>query len=85
MLAFAWRGMHDGSSGCHLGVLGGSVPLRVRLHDGRARLHLKVRRHCVAIRDVKLGDGRATLTLKDGAQVPVSRTYAKAPREAGWY
>lgn len=38
-----------------------------------------------ALTDVKLGDGRATLTLKDGAQVPVSRTYAKALREAGWY
>jgi hypothetical protein len=30
-------------------------------------------------------DGRATLTLKDGAQAPVSRTYAKALREAGWF
>lgn len=38
-----------------------------------------------ALTDVRRGDGRATLTLKDGAQVPVSRTYAKALREAGWY
>lgn len=30
-------------------------------------------------------DGRATLTLKDGARAPVSRTYAKALREAGWF
>lgn len=38
-----------------------------------------------ALTDVRRGDGRATLTLKDGAQVPVSRTYARALREAGWY
>ena len=31
------------------------------------------------------GDGRATLTLKDGSQAPVSRAYAKALREAGWF
>ena len=31
------------------------------------------------------GDGRATLTLKSGAAAPVSRTYARALREAGWY
>ena len=30
------------------------------------------------------GDGRATLTLKDGAEVPVSRTYARLLRERGW-
>ena len=30
-------------------------------------------------------DGRATLLLKDGAEAPVSRTFAKALREAGWY
>ena len=38
-----------------------------------------------ALTAVRRGDGRATLTLPDGAQVPVSRTYAKALREAGWY
>lgn len=38
-----------------------------------------------AVTDARRGDGRATLTLKDGAQVPVSRAYAKALREAGWY
>ncbi|MCR5878246.1 LytTR family DNA-binding domain-containing protein [Phenylobacterium sp. J367] len=37
-----------------------------------------------AIADAKRGDGRATLTLKDGAQVPVSRTYAGELREKGW-
>ena len=37
-----------------------------------------------AITDAKRGDGRATLTLKDGAQVPVSRTYAVVLREKGW-
>ncbi|ATQ45130.1 LytTR family DNA-binding domain-containing protein [Caulobacter mirabilis] len=38
-----------------------------------------------AVADAKRGDGRATLTLTDGAQVPVSRAYAKALREAGWF
>lgn len=38
-----------------------------------------------AVSDVRRGDGRATLTLVDGAQVPVSRTYARLLREAGWY
>lgn len=37
-----------------------------------------------AIVDARRGDGRATLTLKDGAEVPVSRTYAGALRERGW-
>jgi hypothetical protein len=37
-----------------------------------------------AIADAKRGDGRAMLTLKDGAQVPVSRTYAGMLREKGW-
>lgn len=30
-------------------------------------------------------DGRAVLTLKDGAEVPVSRGFAKALRSAGWF
>lgn len=38
-----------------------------------------------ALTDVRRGDGRATLTLKSGAKVPVSRAYAKALREAGWF
>lgn len=37
-----------------------------------------------AIAGAERGDGRATLTLKDGAQVPVSRTYARLLRERGW-
>jgi hypothetical protein len=37
-----------------------------------------------AIHDAKRGDGRATLTLHDGAEVPVSRTYARLLRERGW-
>jgi len=37
-----------------------------------------------AITDAKRGDGRATLTLKDGAEAPVSRTYAGLLRERGW-
>jgi hypothetical protein len=37
-----------------------------------------------AITDAVRGDGRATLTLKDGAEVPVSRTYARLLRERSW-
>jgi len=42
-----------------------------------------VARH--AVRDVSRGEGRATLTLDGGLEAPVSRRYAKALREAGWY
>ena len=38
-----------------------------------------------AVEDARRGDGRATLTLKNGVEVPVSRAYAKALRETGWY
>ncbi|WP_396594710.1 LytTR family DNA-binding domain-containing protein [Brevundimonas sp. R86498] len=38
-----------------------------------------------AVRDVARGDGRATLTLEGDLSVPVSRRYARALREAGWY
>ena len=38
-----------------------------------------------AVRDVARGDGRATLTLDGGVTAPVSRRYARALREAGWY
>lgn len=38
-----------------------------------------------AVRDVARGDGRATLTLDGGVSAPVSRKYAKALRDAGWY
>ncbi|HWU79559.1 MAG TPA: hypothetical protein VN158_05780, partial [Caulobacter sp.] len=31
------------------------------------------------------GDGRATLQVKGGVEAPVSRAYAKALREAGWF
>jgi len=37
-----------------------------------------------AITEAVRGDGRATLTLKDAAEVPVSRTYARLLRERGW-
>lgn len=37
-----------------------------------------------AVADARRGDGRATLTLNDGATVPVSRAYARALRESGW-
>jgi DNA-binding LytR/AlgR family response regulator len=37
------------------------------------------------IDDARRADGRATLRLKSGAEVPVSRTYARALRQAGWF
>ena len=38
-----------------------------------------------AVRGASRGDGRATLTLESGVEAPVSRRYARALREAGWY
>jgi DNA-binding LytR/AlgR family response regulator len=38
-----------------------------------------------AVREVARGDGRATLTLDGDLIAPVSRRYAKALRDAGWY
>ncbi|MDP2259374.1 MAG: LytTR family DNA-binding domain-containing protein [Caulobacter sp.] len=38
-----------------------------------------------AVADARRGDGKATLTLTGGVQVPVSRAYARALREAGWF
>ena len=37
-----------------------------------------------AIAQARRGEGRATLTLKDGSEVPVSRTYARRLRERSW-
>jgi hypothetical protein len=37
-----------------------------------------------AVRGVQRGDGRATLTLPDGHEVPVSRSHARRLRAAGW-
>jgi len=34
--------------------------------------------------DTARGDGKVTLKLKSGAEAPVSRTYQKAVKEAGW-
>lgn len=39
----------------------------------------------VAVDAVARGDGRATLTLSNGVEAPVSRTHAPGLREAGWY
>jgi DNA-binding LytR/AlgR family response regulator len=38
-----------------------------------------------AITGAERGDGRATLTLKDGSEVPVSRTFARVLRAKGWF
>ena len=38
-----------------------------------------------AVDKARRGDGRATLRLRGGLEAPVSRTYARALREAGWF
>jgi hypothetical protein len=38
-----------------------------------------------AVTGAERGNGRAALTLKNGAIAPVSRTYARALRQEGWY
>jgi len=38
-----------------------------------------------AVRGASRGDGRATLALDGGVSAPVSRRYARALKEAGWY
>jgi hypothetical protein len=38
-----------------------------------------------AVTAAERADGRAVLTLKDGAEVPVSRGFAKQLRSAGWF
>jgi hypothetical protein len=38
-----------------------------------------------AVEGAQREDGRATLTLPGGLEAPVSRTYARALREAGWF
>jgi hypothetical protein len=38
-----------------------------------------------AVVDAKASDGRAVLTLKDGAKAPVSRSYARTLRQARWW
>jgi DNA-binding LytR/AlgR family response regulator len=35
--------------------------------------------------DARRYDGKAVLRLKDGTEVPVSRTYVRALRQAGWF
>jgi hypothetical protein len=38
-----------------------------------------------AVRDIERDDGRAILSLPDGARAPVSRAYAKVLRASGWF
>ena len=38
-----------------------------------------------AVTDARRSDGRGALTLKNGVEAPVSRSYAAALREAGWF
>jgi hypothetical protein len=38
-----------------------------------------------AVTKIERFDGRATLTLKDGSEVPVSRGFARELRAVGWY
>lgn len=38
-----------------------------------------------AVGDARKGDGRGTLVLEDGREVPVSRSFYPALRDAGWF
>ncbi|MGY6661151.1 MAG: LytTR family DNA-binding domain-containing protein [Glycocaulis sp.] len=38
-----------------------------------------------AVSDARKGDGRGTLVLENGTEVPVSRSYYPALRDAGWF
>ena len=38
-----------------------------------------------AVAEARRGEGRATLTLVGGQEAPVSRTYARSLRDAGWF
>jgi hypothetical protein len=38
-----------------------------------------------AVADARRADGRGTLTLKNGVEAPVSRSYAGTLRQAGWF
>ncbi|MGZ5986520.1 MAG: LytTR family DNA-binding domain-containing protein [Caulobacteraceae bacterium] len=38
-----------------------------------------------AVTDARRSDGRGTLVLKNGVEAPVSRSYAGALRDAGWF
>jgi DNA-binding LytR/AlgR family response regulator len=38
-----------------------------------------------AVADARRADGRGTLVLKNGVEAPVSRSYAGALRQAGWF
>ena len=70
----------------------GSDLILMRLSDaldeleglGGARTHRSWWVARAGIADIKRAEGRAVLVLKDGAQAPVSRTHARALRQAGW-
>ena len=62
----------------NLGYLGG---MAAAAHPHAPRWDLLAK---AGIADIRRGDGRATLLLKDGSEAPVSRTHAKALRQAGW-
>lgn len=71
----------------------GSDLILMRLSDALAELEgvegAQTHRSWWVARDavvgVERGDGRARLTLEGGIAAPVSRRYARALREAGWY
>ena len=65
----------SGSAGRRCGRHGGVTGMQVHRSWWVAR---------AAIIDARRGDGRATLTLKDGTEAPVSRTYAAELRRRGW-
>ena len=71
----------------------GSDLILMRLSDAVAELEgiegAQTHRSWWVARSAVIGaersQGRAVLTVKDGPRVPVSRTYARALRQAGWF
>ena len=51
----------------------------------RERLRALIAEHADLQLVAEAGDGRAALTLDGGLVAPVSRRYARALREAGWW
>jgi len=76
--------VHTGKGDCLILMRLSDAIAAVETLDG-ARTHRSWWVARGAVTDIARGDGRATLTLSNGVEAPVSRTYAPALREAGWY
>ena len=76
--------VHTGKGDCLILMRLSDAIAAVEALDG-ARTHRSWWVARSAVTGIARGDGRATLTLSNGVEAPVSRTYAPRLREAGWY